>query len=173
MELNVFFNEEEDNVDHREKRTVTEQVPQNKFLPLQKSPWGSVAAPSKWTQPQPQPTKQSRVFHSGCRCVPCWVPVGGAARRLLTLGSGAFGAGPVRESRFVACAVRVVFSAYLYRRCSCFPLFAVLLNCPYPNPPVSASFFSFSSARRRGEGRPRGAFVASSSRNQNNIFGQS
>jgi len=48
MELNVFFNEEEDNVDHREKRTVTEQVPQNKFLPLQKSLWGSVVAPSKW-----------------------------------------------------------------------------------------------------------------------------
>ena len=46
-------------------------------------------------------------------------------------------------------------------------LFAVLLNCPYPDPPVSASFFPFSSARRRGEGRPRGAFVAGGSRNQN------
>jgi len=44
-----------------------------------------------------------------------------------------------------------------------FPLFAVLLNCPYPNPPVSASFFPFSSAPRRGEGRPCGAFVASRS----------
>jgi len=48
-----------------------------------------------------------------------------------------------------------------------FPLFAVLLNCPYPYPPVSASFFSFSSARRRGEGRPRGSFVADGIRNQN------
>ena len=48
-----------------------------------------------------------------------------------------------------------------------FPLFAVLLNCPYPDPPVSASFFPFSSARRRGEGPPRGAFVAGGSRNQN------
>ena len=48
-----------------------------------------------------------------------------------------------------------------------FPLFAVLLNCPYPDPPVSASFFSFSSARRRGEGRSHGAFVAGSSRNRN------
>jgi len=27
-----------------------------------------------------------------------------------------------------------------------FPLFAVLLNCPYPDPPVSACFFPFSSA---------------------------
>jgi len=41
-----------------------------------------------------------------------------------------------------------------------FPLFAVLLNCPYPDPPVSACFFPFSSAPQRGEGRPRGAFVA-------------
>jgi len=48
-----------------------------------------------------------------------------------------------------------------------FPLFAVLLNCPYPDPPVSASFFPFSSARQWGEGRPRGAFVAGGSRNQN------
>ena len=46
-----------------------------------------------------------------------------------------------------------------------FPLFAVLLNCPYPDPPpVSACFFPFSSAPRRGEGRPRGAFVAGGSR---------
>jgi len=41
-----------------------------------------------------------------------------------------------------------------------FPLFAVLLNCPYPDPPVPASFFPFSSAPRRGKGQPRGAFVA-------------
>jgi len=47
------------------------------------------------------------------------------------------------------------------------PLVAVLLNCPYPDPPVSDSFFSFSSASQRGEGRPRGAFVAGGSRNQN------
>ena len=37
-----------------------------------------------------------------------------------------------------------------------FPLFAVLLNCPYPHPPVSACFFPFSSAPRRGEGRQSG-----------------
>jgi len=41
-----------------------------------------------------------------------------------------------------------------------FALFAVLLNCPYPDPPVSACFFPFSSAPQRGEGWPRGAFVA-------------
>jgi len=41
-----------------------------------------------------------------------------------------------------------------------FPLFAVLLNRPYPEPPVSACFFPFSSSPWRGEGRPRGAFVS-------------
>jgi len=41
-----------------------------------------------------------------------------------------------------------------------FPLFAVLSKCPYPDPPVSACFFPFSSALRRGEGWPHGAFVA-------------
>jgi len=39
-------------------------------------------------------------------------------------------------------------------------LFAVLLNCPYRDPPVSTCFFPFSSALRRGEGQPHGAFVA-------------
>jgi len=33
-----------------------------------------------------------------------------------------------------------------------FPLFAVLLNCPYTFPPVFAFFFPFSSAPQRGEG---------------------
>jgi len=92
-----------------------------------------------------------------------WVPVGGAAQWELARGSGACGASAVRESG----SVFVVFSPYLYRCCSCFPLFAVLLNCPYPDPPVSACFFSFSSASRQGEGRPRGAFVAGGSQNQN------
>jgi len=41
-----------------------------------------------------------------------------------------------------------------------FPLFTVLLNCPYPDPPVSACFFLFFSAPRQVEGQPRGAFVA-------------
>jgi len=41
-----------------------------------------------------------------------------------------------------------------------FSLFAVLLNCPYPDPPVFACFFPFSSAPRQGEGWPRGNFVA-------------
>jgi len=34
-----------------------------------------------------------------------------------------------------------------------FPLFAVLLNCPYPDPPVFAFLFPFSSSPHWGEGR--------------------
>jgi len=37
-----------------------------------------------------------------------------------------------------------------------FPLFVVLLNCPYPDPPVFACFFPFSSAPQRGKGRQSG-----------------
>jgi len=37
-----------------------------------------------------------------------------------------------------------------------FPFFAVLLNCPYPDPPVFGCFFPFSSAPRRGEGQQSG-----------------
>jgi len=51
-----------------------------------------------------------------------------------------------------------------------FPLFAVLLNCPYPDPPVSACFFPFSSAPQQGEGRPRGAFVAGRSQTMTQVY---
>jgi len=37
-----------------------------------------------------------------------------------------------------------------------FPLFAVLLNCPYPDPPVFACFFLLSSAPQQGEGQQSG-----------------
>jgi len=57
-------------------------------------------------------------------------------------GSGAHGTGPVRESGSVGRAVCVVFSPYLYHYCSCSLLFAVLLNCPYPDPPVFCLFLS-------------------------------
>jgi len=51
-----------------------------------------------------------------------------------------------------------------------FPLFVVLLNCPYPDPPVSACFFPLSSAARRGEGRPHGAFCCWPQPNHNTTF---
>ena len=84
--------------------------------------------------------KQSRVFHSMCRHAGFqW---GGAARREFTRGSGV--RAPVLSGRMALCVVRfvVVFSPYLYHYCSCSLLFAVLLNCPYPDPPVFCLFLS-------------------------------
>jgi len=89
----------------------------------------------------------------------CWVPVA---------GSGAAGTHSqlrrAQRRRFGRVALWVVglfcvFSLFV-SLLFLFPLFAVLLNCPYPDPPLSACFFPFSSAPWQGEGRPRGAFVA-------------
>jgi len=84
---------------------------------------------------------------------------GGAGRQELTHGLGASGSGG-RGGWFsglcdLCCVFPLSVSLLLL-----FPLFAVLLNCPYPDPPVSACFFPFSSTPRWGEGRPRGTFVA-------------
>jgi len=112
------------------------------------------AQPGGLTQPQPGQTEPGIPYH-----VPsCGVPVGGAARWELTRGSGARGASPVRESGSVgSCGLFCVFPLSV-SLLLLFPLFAVLLNCPYPNPLVSACFFPFSTPRR-GEGQPRGTFV--------------
>ena len=61
-------------------------------------------------------------------------------------------AAPVLFGRAALWVVRfvVVFSPYLYHCCYCFPLFSVLLNCPYPDPPVSACFFFHSPLHRSG-----------------------
>jgi len=86
----------------------------------------------------------------------CWVPVGGswAAGTHLRLGSAQ------RQERLSGfCGLCCVFPLSI-SLLFLFPLFAVLLNCPYPDPPVSACFFPFSSALWRGEGQPRGSFVA-------------
>ena len=83
---------------------------------------------------------------------------GGAGRWELTRGSGV--SGTSRGGRLSQlCGLCCVFSLSV-SLLFLFPLFAVLLNCPYPDPPVSACFFPFSSAPRRGEGQPHGAFVA-------------
>jgi len=89
----------------------------------------------------PTPTWPDRAGYS----IPCAV----------MLGSGGGGGAAGTHSRLrstqrwcglrerVCCAVYfVMFSPYLYHCCSCFPLFAVLLNCPYPDPPVFCLFLS-------------------------------
>ena len=107
------------------------------------------------------PTWPNRAGYS----IPCDVMLGsgggGGTVGTLSLGSGQRRCGP--RERVCFCRVFSLPVSLLFL----FPLFAVLLNCPYPDPPVSASFFPFSSARRQGEGRPRGTFVAGGSRNQN------
>jgi len=55
-------------------------------------------------------------------------------------------AAAVRESGSLGCAVRCCVFSLSVLLLFLFPLFAVLLNCPYPDPPVSACFSPFSSA---------------------------
>jgi len=82
-------------------------------------------------------------------------------------GSGAHGVSP-GERLSVLCSLCCVFS--LSVSLFLFSLFAVLLNCPYPDPPVSACFFPFFSAPWQGEGRPHGAFVAGCSQSVTPAF---
>ena len=65
---------------------------------------------------------------------------GGGRRRELSLGSGVRG-GCAGERLCGSCGLCCVFSLSV-SLLFLFPLFAVLLNCPYPDPPVSACFFS-------------------------------
>ena len=74
-----------------------------------------------------------------------WVLAGGSWAVGTHSRLGSMGAGPVRENGSVGHAVCVVFSLSV-SLLLLFPLSAVLLNCPYPDPPVSACFFPLSSA---------------------------
>jgi len=89
----------------------------------------------------------------------CWVPVGGSGAVGTHSRLGSTGSSGPGEWLCGLCGLCCVFSLSV-SLLLLFPLFAVLLNCPYPDPPVSACFFAFSSAPRRGEERVRGAFVA-------------
>jgi len=115
--------------------------------------------PGRGTAGRAGPTWPDRAGYS----IPCAVMLGSGGGELgrgeLTCGSGARCCGGGRGEQLF-CAICFVL---------CIPLicivvvpvpFAVLLNCPYPDPPFSACFFPFSSAPWRGEGRPCGAFVA-------------
>jgi len=76
---------------------------------------------------------------------------GRAEQGELTRGSEEHSAGP-GEGGSVGRAVCVVFFSLSVSLLFLFPLFAVLLNCLYPDPLVSACFFTFSSTRG-GRGR--------------------
>jgi len=114
--------------------------------------------PGRDTAGRADPTWPNRAGYS----IPCAITLGsGGGERVggnsLTARESA---ASVRESGSLGCVVRVVLSPYLCLLLFLFPLFAVLLNCPYPDPPVSACFFPFFFAPWRGERWPRGAFVA-------------
>ena len=122
------------------------------------------------TQPgwltQPGQTEQGIPYH----VLSCWVLVGGswAGGTHSRLRSARHRSGP-GEWLCESCGLCCVFSLSV-PLLFLFPLFTVLLNCPYPDPPVSASFFPFSSAPRQGEGWPRGAFCCWLQPNQNISF---
>jgi len=100
----------------------------------------------------PHLAKQSRVFHTMCHHAGFrW---GVAGRGELSRGSGA----QRWEWLSGLCGLCCVFSLSV-SLLLLFPLFAVLLNCPYPDPPVSACFFPFCSAPWQGEGWPHGALL--------------
>jgi len=121
--------------------------------------------PGRGTAGQADPTWPNRAGYS----IPCAVILGSggwAVRRGLSrgLGVGCGGRGRWLSGLCVLCCVFSLSVSLLFL----LPLFAVLLKCPYPDPPVSACFFPFSSAPRQGEGRPCGTFVTGCGQNQNN-----
>jgi len=105
---------------------------------------------------QPGQTEQGVPYH-----VPSyWTRVGGELGSENSLAAWEHAAAAVGESSSVDCAALFCVFSLSVSLLFLFPLFAVLLNCPYPEPPVSACFFPFSSPPQRGEGWLRDEFVA-------------
>ena len=118
-----------------------------------------------------QGIKQNRVFHTMCH------HAGFRGGGDLRGGNSLAARERVAAVRERAALFRGLYSAGLFcvfpfsvSFLLLFPLFTVLLNCPYPDPPISACFFPFSSALWRRERWPRGLFVAGGCRNQNRWF---
>jgi len=117
------------------------------------------AQPGGLTLPQPGQTELGIPYHGTSR----WVP-GGEWRGGNSL-VGRERVAPVLFGRAgLLCSLFCRVFSFSVSLLLLFPLFAVLLNRLYPNPPVSACFFPFASAPRQGEERLRGAFLADGSR---------
>jgi len=101
-----------------------------------------------------------RVFHMMCRHAGFRWGGSGVAGTHSRLGSARRQSG--RAALFCGLCSEGLFCVFPFSvsLLSLLSLFAVLLNCPYHNLPVSACFFPFSSAPQREEGQPRGAFFA-------------
>jgi len=124
--------------------------------------------PGRGTAGWADPTWPNRAGYS----IPCAVMLGSGGGEL---GGGNSLMAREREHRSSlgeqlrgSCGLCCVFSSSV-SLLFLFPLFAVLLNCPYPDPLVSACLFPSSSAPRRGEEQPRGASVTGCS--QTRTFG--
>jgi len=110
------------------------------------------AQPGGLTQPQPGQTEPGIPYHVPSR----WVPVGGAARRELTRGSGACSAGPVWESGSLGRAVRCCVFSLSVSLLLLFPFVFCSVKLPLSRPTsFCLFFFPFSSAPQRGEGQPK------------------
>jgi len=83
---------------------------------------------------QPGQTEQDIPYH----VLSCWVRWGGPGGRELSCVLGGRGTGP-GERLSGSCGLCCVFSLSV-SLLLLFPLFAVLLNCPYPDPPVFCLF---------------------------------
>jgi len=126
--------------------------------------------PGRGTAGRADPTWPNRAGYS----IPCAIMLGSGWGRVgrwelsRSWGAHGGGGGSWREALILCglcCVCSLSVSLLLL-----FPLFAVLLNCPYPDPPVSACFFPFSSSPWWGEGQPRGAFVAGHSQTIRNMI---
>jgi len=78
--------------------------------------------------------------------------LGGAGQQELSGLGSAWQQAAVGESSSLGSTVLFYVFSLSVSLLFLFPLFAVLLNCPYPDPPVFACFFPFSSAPGRGRG---------------------
>jgi len=87
-------------------------------------------------------TEQGIPYH----VLPCWVLVWGELGGGNSLTARECTVVVVGESSSVSCAVLCCVFSLSVSLSLLFPLSAVLLNCPYPDPPVFACFFLFFSS---------------------------
>jgi len=128
--------------------------------------------PGSGTAGRADPTWPNRAGYS----IPCAVMLGS--------GGGELGSGNSLAARECAAAVReraalfcglcsaglfCVFPLYV-SLVSLFPLFAVLLNCPYPDPPVFCLFLSILLCITAGGGAAAWRFCCRSQPNHNNFY---
>ena len=113
----------------------------------------------------PNLAKQSRVFHTMCHHAGFWL--GGDGGQEVGCAQEHARSSKRWECLCGFCSLCCIFSLSV-SLLLLFPFFAVLLNCPYPDPPVFACFLSILFPTPVGGGaaeQPHGPFIASHSQN--------